>query len=430
MSIRVSVNWIDTNVVEEGYRVYKSTEMFDENSLPEPIVLEKGSTEWVDTDVEYGKTYYYAISAFNSQDESISEVRSITMIEKTYTYAKEENMIRILDTKTGGEITNILNVFSDPSRVDDNGQNHKMVVVNDGTIFIHNENEVVCYDNTNEEKFRVNTQNMARPINDMFVAPDKKFFILGSRSNSQRTKNIYYFDSNGDVLSNINSLFGSSTTFLSDDNRSRILNLDTENQSVLWLHSTDTSSRGIFSRIDIKDENELEHLSNNGINGNQSTYTLPVLMDRDDFFAAFSFQSTPSNSSGTIRSWKKSPFDRYDIEYTEDLPFTPTDWDFNKRNRKIYGISRDAKIFSINYLSGKVQDLYEIPGATAAYKLSINNFNDIIVATDIGTLCLNEELDAIKWSFNGQLGTSTSVASQGGQYLHRNSIKVIQKGDV
>ena len=87
-SITINLSWVDTNRVEDGYRVYKSTSPMDPSvSMPAPIAtLDPNSESYVDTDVTYGQTYYYIVSAYNNlqSEEVFSENKEVVCEENIY----------------------------------------------------------------------------------------------------------------------------------------------------------------------------------------------------------------------------------------------------------------------------------------------------------------------------------------------------------
>jgi len=110
-SIIINLSWVDTNRVEDGYRVYKSTSPMDpEVSMPAPIAtLDPNSESYVDTDVVYGQTYYYIVSSFNNlqANEVFSENKEVVCEENIYaisvdgeTHKLDTNGNRIFVDKT------------------------------------------------------------------------------------------------------------------------------------------------------------------------------------------------------------------------------------------------------------------------------------------------------------------------------------------
>lgn len=431
MASKITLNWVDVNVVEDGYKIYKSNNPIDMKNLPTPTALTKDTETWEDTDVLYGETYHYVVSAYNDQDESFSDPRSVTLIEKTYTYSKDENMIRILDTASGQEIGNILNVFSNTAQVDNDARGNNLKVLTDGTIYIQNTLFMSAFNSNNERLFEVNLQsssaNTIKPARDFMVLPNKKIIIIGNVYNNDRGSSIAYLNTDGSHIANIDNIFSYNTNSQPNYYMSKILNVSLDNYDKIWIHGMNPSFHGVFSYITINaDDTITRRTDTSGFLGTQDTYSLPVVMEEDRLLIAF--QRSTSISLGSIRAWEKSPFQRYDVKYTKDLPFSPHDYDFNKRNRRIYGLSSDGRLMSINYLTGDVITEFPIPDVTKGHKMSINNYDEIIVATDKGTKCIDADLTTVKWTFNEQTGEPICVASQGGQLLHRNGIEMVQTG--
>ena len=79
MAIRLT--WDDNNADEDGHRVYRDTGPMDTESLPEPLAeLNADVTQYDDTDVVPGTTYYYRVSAVRSAVEAVSDEVSETAV--------------------------------------------------------------------------------------------------------------------------------------------------------------------------------------------------------------------------------------------------------------------------------------------------------------------------------------------------------------
>lgn len=75
----VRLTWGDTNSIEEGHRVYRSTSPIDPHALPAPLAtLPAGSTEYVDSTVAPSTTYYYRVSAFLLTLEQVATEVTVT----------------------------------------------------------------------------------------------------------------------------------------------------------------------------------------------------------------------------------------------------------------------------------------------------------------------------------------------------------------
>lgn len=74
MSIKLKIGWTDNNVITEGVRIYKSSTLFDVNTLP-AIYAEiiDGSLFYEDLDVIDGQTYFYMLSCFLGEQEMLTE---------------------------------------------------------------------------------------------------------------------------------------------------------------------------------------------------------------------------------------------------------------------------------------------------------------------------------------------------------------------
>lgn len=74
MSIKLKIGWTDNNVVTEGVRIYKSSTLFDVNTLPAVYVeITDGSLLYEDFNVIEGNTYFYMLSCFLSGQEVFTE---------------------------------------------------------------------------------------------------------------------------------------------------------------------------------------------------------------------------------------------------------------------------------------------------------------------------------------------------------------------
>lgn len=75
----VRLTWGDTNSIEEGHRVYRSTSPIDPHALPAPLAtLPAGSTEYVDSTAAPSTTYYYRVSAFLLTLEQVATEVTVT----------------------------------------------------------------------------------------------------------------------------------------------------------------------------------------------------------------------------------------------------------------------------------------------------------------------------------------------------------------
>lgn len=75
----VRLTWRDRNWLEDRHIIYRSTSPIDVEDLPEPIAeLDSNVTEYIDTDVEEGKTYFYRVGARFRFSEAVSEQFSVT----------------------------------------------------------------------------------------------------------------------------------------------------------------------------------------------------------------------------------------------------------------------------------------------------------------------------------------------------------------
>lgn len=73
-SIKIKTNWETNNIVSNGVRIYKKTELFDSDNLPQPLVeITDGSEFYEDLDIIEGQTYFYMLSCFLGEQEVFTE---------------------------------------------------------------------------------------------------------------------------------------------------------------------------------------------------------------------------------------------------------------------------------------------------------------------------------------------------------------------
>lgn len=73
-SIKIKTNWETDNIISDGVRIYKKTELFNSDNLPQPLVeITDGSEFYEDLDVIEGQTYYYMLSCFLGEQEVFTE---------------------------------------------------------------------------------------------------------------------------------------------------------------------------------------------------------------------------------------------------------------------------------------------------------------------------------------------------------------------
>lgn len=73
-SIKIKTNWETNNIVSDGVRIYKKTELFNSDNLPQPLVeITDGSEFYEDLDVIEGQTYFYMLSCFLNKQEVFTE---------------------------------------------------------------------------------------------------------------------------------------------------------------------------------------------------------------------------------------------------------------------------------------------------------------------------------------------------------------------
>lgn len=74
----IKLKWTDPNLSEEGTRIYRSDSPIDPNNLPPPVgTVGPNVTEWEDSDILVGNTYYYRVGAFASGQERVSDEISV-----------------------------------------------------------------------------------------------------------------------------------------------------------------------------------------------------------------------------------------------------------------------------------------------------------------------------------------------------------------
>lgn len=75
----VRLTWKESNVGEEGHRIYRSASPMDPDNLPPPIAtLGPNTTEYQDDPLPTGVPYFYRVGAFTGAVERVSDEVSIT----------------------------------------------------------------------------------------------------------------------------------------------------------------------------------------------------------------------------------------------------------------------------------------------------------------------------------------------------------------
>lgn len=112
----VRLTWGDTNSIEEGHRVYRSTSPIDPHALPAPLAtLPAGSTEYVDSTAAPSTTYYYRVSAFLLTHEQVATEVTVTTgaaVAKTKVMLSldvldrglDNNLLLSGDAQSGGDL--------------------------------------------------------------------------------------------------------------------------------------------------------------------------------------------------------------------------------------------------------------------------------------------------------------------------------------
>lgn len=78
MSIKLKIGWTDNNAIIEGVRIYKSSSLFDVNTLPAVHAeITDGSLFYEDFDVIEGQTYFYMLSCFLGDREVFTECYNV-----------------------------------------------------------------------------------------------------------------------------------------------------------------------------------------------------------------------------------------------------------------------------------------------------------------------------------------------------------------
>lgn len=107
---KVTLLWEDINDIEQGYKLYKSPESIDMNSLPLPIILNNNITEYNDYDVVDGNTYYYRVSAYTPNGEAFSdEVSGVARTIYEFIIYTQGNDLIVFNKSTNMEIERITN---------------------------------------------------------------------------------------------------------------------------------------------------------------------------------------------------------------------------------------------------------------------------------------------------------------------------------
>src|SRR5690606_27498632 len=78
MSVKIKIKWVDSNVISEGARIYKSASAFTSSSLPTMYeTIAYGIDEFECLDVIENQTYFYMLSCFLDEQEAFTECYEI-----------------------------------------------------------------------------------------------------------------------------------------------------------------------------------------------------------------------------------------------------------------------------------------------------------------------------------------------------------------
>ncbi len=122
----VHISWNDINLIEKGYKVYRSNHPMDVQNMPESIgSLPRNSVEYIDKDQVVGDTLYYRVSAWIDGYEQISEevevlvsltargtggIESVIVVDDTYYRIHEFTTVgnSTFNVEVGGDISYLI----------------------------------------------------------------------------------------------------------------------------------------------------------------------------------------------------------------------------------------------------------------------------------------------------------------------------------
>jgi hypothetical protein len=83
----ISISWTDASSVEDGYKVYRST---DNSNFTEVADLASGSSSYSNTGLQDGTDYYYYIESYNATDSGSSTTVSLTILDPPTNFSIDE----------------------------------------------------------------------------------------------------------------------------------------------------------------------------------------------------------------------------------------------------------------------------------------------------------------------------------------------------
>lgn len=115
---KVILKWEDSNRIEAGYKIYRTDIAgVDPATLTPYATLPADSTEFVDTDVAYGETWYYTISAYDDNDEVFGKTIDVRVGKVLITSARNDRTVRYISPETGEELATIVDLNGDGTDV-------------------------------------------------------------------------------------------------------------------------------------------------------------------------------------------------------------------------------------------------------------------------------------------------------------------------
>lgn len=115
MSTRnITLKWDDSNLIEKGYKVYRSKTPMDTHDMPMPIgELEPNSTEFIDIDQPIGDTNYYRVSAWIDGHEMYSSELVQEVYEELFVYTGQHGGHLVKYTEHGEHVWSKQQLHSD-----------------------------------------------------------------------------------------------------------------------------------------------------------------------------------------------------------------------------------------------------------------------------------------------------------------------------
>lgn len=189
-SITVNLSWVDTNRVEDGYKVYRSTSPMSTGTMPAPLAtLTPDSETYVDTDVVYGNTYYYIVSAYNTLQatEIFSENKEVVCQENIYAISPSGEFHKLDTNGNKLFVDKTSNLFG---TVD---VNSCMDIDYKGNFYFKSGNKLKKFDKTFNQVWEYTLDTSSSAYIAFYVGIDEKVYVV----NCLNKIDVFSIDKNG-----------------------------------------------------------------------------------------------------------------------------------------------------------------------------------------------------------------------------------------